>query len=73
VFFESSDPGLALGGSLVWEISVNSGVDFVFIEIVSELIELVLEISGVPEQQMIKVLARCGSDKVFDEVMRNGN
>jgi hypothetical protein len=43
-----------------------------FVEIISELIELALEISCVSEEELIKIFATCGSDKAFEERMRNG-
>jgi hypothetical protein len=53
---------LDLGGSLVWVISIDTSMDSVFIEIVSELSKPVLEISRVPEEELIKILAPNSSD-----------
>ena len=45
VVFKASNPGFDLVSSLVWKITIDAGMDSMFVEIVPELIELVLEIS----------------------------
>ena len=62
VVLKASNPGLDLVDPPVWEIAVDAGVDSMFIEIIAELIKLVLEISSVPKEELIKIFSTCGSD-----------
>jgi len=73
IVIESGDLGRGFCGSLVWKIIVDSGVDAVFIEIELEWVEFSLEVTRIPEEQIIKVFAMGGFDKAFDERMRNRN
>jgi hypothetical protein len=57
VVFKASNPRLNFVCSPVWEIAIDAGMNSMFIEIVSELIELVLEIFCDPEKQTIEILA----------------
>ena len=57
---------------LIREITFDACVNTVFIEIVAELIELVLEIVRIPEEELIEVIPTNGSDKAFDEGCEKG-
>ena len=48
-------------------------MDPVAVVIVLKRIQLPLQIEGIPEQDMIEILAPDGSDQPFDKRMRNGH